>query len=128
MRGLVLRTDIFFVAGCIFLLRGFKMGVIRSYAHWRILENPFDTRTTYVLYVYSNEYHAVIGREDDSEDTGVCPPEGAFPERVAASLMNSLTHTENVESVCEEFTRNALEYGGQSAPGYRFDREEAHRR
>lgn len=42
--------------------------------------------------------------------------------------MNSLTRTENVESVCEEFTRNALEYGGQSAPGYRFDREEAHRR
>ncbi|MFP4167111.1 MAG: hypothetical protein ACLFUF_08135 [Opitutales bacterium] len=42
--------------------------------------------------------------------------------------MNSLTRVEERESIEEEFARNALEQGGQSAPGYRFDREEAHRR
>lgn len=42
--------------------------------------------------------------------------------------MESVTRIEDRESVLDEFTRNALEHGGESAPDFRFDREEAHRR
>ncbi len=59
----------------------------------------------------------------------------AFARRQGLSLnellrryMDSLAGTDDAESVLEEFTRNAREHGGQSAPGYRFDREDAHRR
>jgi len=59
----------------------------------------------------------------------------AFARRQGVSLnellrryMDSVTNSENVESALDEFARNALEHGGQSAPGYRFDREESHRR
>jgi len=42
--------------------------------------------------------------------------------------MDSITCAEDAESVGEEFTRNALEHGGRSPTGFRFDRDEAHRR
>ncbi|MFW6217527.1 MAG: hypothetical protein ACOC4K_00895 [Verrucomicrobiota bacterium] len=42
--------------------------------------------------------------------------------------MDSLTRVEDRALVEEEFARNAVEHGGQSASGYRFDRDEAHRR
>jgi hypothetical protein len=42
--------------------------------------------------------------------------------------MESVSQVDNVDSVMEEFSQNALSQGGQSAPGYRFDREDAHRR
>lgn len=59
----------------------------------------------------------------------------AFARRQGVSLnellrryMDSVTSADDVEAALEEFSRLALEQGGHSAPDYRFDREEAHRR
>lgn len=42
--------------------------------------------------------------------------------------MDSVTRTEDKESILDEFSNNALEHGGQSVPDFHFDREAAHRR
>ncbi len=54
--------------------------------------------------------------------------QGVSLNELLRRYMDSVTRVENPETVLDEFTRNALEHGGQSSPGYRFDREEAHRR
>jgi hypothetical protein len=54
--------------------------------------------------------------------------QGVSLNELLRRYMDSISRAEDVESVLDEFTRNALERGGQSASGYRFDREEAHGR
>jgi hypothetical protein len=42
--------------------------------------------------------------------------------------MDSVTRTEDKESILDEFSKNALDHGGHSVPDFHFDREAAHRR
>lgn len=54
--------------------------------------------------------------------------QGTSLNELLRRYMDSLTRTDDKESVLDEFSLNALEHGGQSAPDFRFNREEAHRR
>ncbi len=54
--------------------------------------------------------------------------QGVSLNELLRRYMDSVTRVQDVDSVLDEFTDNALEHGGQSAPGYQFNREEAHRR
>lgn len=54
--------------------------------------------------------------------------QGVSLNELLRRYMDSLTCVEDRTLVEEEFARNALDCGGQSAVGYRFDRDEAHRR
>ncbi len=54
--------------------------------------------------------------------------QGVSLNELLRRYMDSITRVDDVDSVLDEFTRNALEHGGQSSDDYRFDREEAHRR
>lgn len=54
--------------------------------------------------------------------------QGTSLNELLRRYMDSVTGTDDKESVLEEFSRNALAHGGQSAPDFRFDRDEAHRR
>lgn len=54
--------------------------------------------------------------------------QGVSLNELLRRYMHSLTRVEEVESVVDEFTRNALEHGGKSSPDFRFDREAAHQR
>jgi hypothetical protein len=54
--------------------------------------------------------------------------QGTSLNELLRRYMESVTRVENKESVLDEFSRNALEHGGRSAPDFCFDREEAHRR
>ena len=53
---------------------------------------------------------------------------GTSLNRLVRDYLNHLTSTEEGETVADEFSRLALEHGGRSPKGFRFDREEAHRR
>lgn len=54
--------------------------------------------------------------------------QGVSLNELLRRYMDSISRVEDAEAVADEFTRNALEQGGESATGYRFDREEAHKR
>lgn len=54
--------------------------------------------------------------------------QGVSLNELLRRYMDSISRVEDAESVADEFTRNAMEQGGESASGYRFDREEAHQR
>lgn len=54
--------------------------------------------------------------------------QGVSLNELLRRYMDSITRVEDAEEVADEFTRNALERGGESPPGYRFDRDEAHNR
>jgi hypothetical protein len=51
---------------------------------------------------------------------------GVSLNQLLRRYMDSLTCGEDRTLIEEEFTRNAIDQGGQSAPGYHFDRDEAH--
>ena len=54
--------------------------------------------------------------------------QGVSLNELLRRYMDSLTRVEDRARVEEEFACNALEQGGQSTSGFRFDRDEAHRR
>ena len=54
--------------------------------------------------------------------------QGVSLNELLRRYMDSISRVDDMESVSDEFARNALEHGGQSSPGYRFDRETAHLR
>ena len=54
--------------------------------------------------------------------------QGVSLNELLRQYMDSLTRVEDRALVEEEFARNALEQGGQSTSGFRFDRNEAHHR
>jgi hypothetical protein len=45
-----------------------------------------------------------------------------------AVVLQSLTRQEDRDLVADEFLRNATGHSGRSPEGFRFDREDAHRR
>lgn len=54
--------------------------------------------------------------------------QGVSLNELLRRYMDSITRVEDAEAVSDEFTRNALEHGGESPRGYRYDRDEAHNR
>jgi len=53
---------------------------------------------------------------------------GTSLNRLVRDYLCRLTATDEGETAADEFRRLALEHGGRSPKGFRFSREEAHRR
>jgi hypothetical protein len=51
---------------------------------------------------------------------------GTSLNRLIRDFLNNLTSTQEGETAASEFSRLALEQGGRSPEGFRFDREDAH--
>ena len=53
---------------------------------------------------------------------------GTSVNQLVRGFLRSLTRHEARDEMTDEFLRNATEHSGRSPEGFRFDREDAHRR
>ena len=53
---------------------------------------------------------------------------GTSVNQLVRDFLESITGQEDRDRVAEEFARNAVEKAGRSPDGFRFDREQSHRR